>query len=211
MATISNVKANKIIKNHMLLSMGAGAIPLPIVDFVAVSAIQVDMIRALSQQYDVKFEEHQGKALITALTGTGIARLGAGMIKVIPVVGSVLGGLTFAAISGASTYALGEVFKKHFETGGDFLNFNVENFKTYYKEKFDQGKEMAKDMEKESNEAPAPATNKNQAIVDAEVEDMETAEPSENKIEQLERLAKLRKNKVITEAEFKKMKKEILA
>ncbi len=211
MATISNVKANKIIKNHMLLSMGAGAIPIPIVDFVAVSAIQVDMIRALSQQYDVKFEEHQGKALITALTGTGIARLGAGMIKIIPVVGSVLGGVTFAAISGASTYALGEVFKKHFETGGDFLNFNVENFKNYYKEKFDQGKEMAKDMEKETNEAPSSENGEPAHIVDAEVEEMQTADPSDNKLKQLERLAKLKKNKVITEAEFKKMKKEILA
>ncbi len=194
-------KSNRIIKNHMWLSMGAGAIPIPIVDFVAVSAIQMDMIRQLSNQYNIEFEENQGKAIISALTGAGMARLGAGMIKVIPVVGSVLGGITFAVISGASTYAVGEVFKKHFESGGDFLSFNVDSFRTYYKEKFEQGKDMAKEMEKEKAEPEEAAV----------VEEMPMEEEvSSSKLDQLEKLAKLRKDKAITEAEFKKMKKEII-
>lgn len=203
MAKDKTTKSNSIIKNHMVLSMGAGMIPVPILDFVAVSAIQMDMIRQLSNNYGLEFEENQGKAIISALTGAGIARLGAGMIKVLPVVGSVLGGITFGAISGASTYALGEVFKKHFESGGDFLSFNTDNFKSYYKEKFDQGKDMAKKMEDEE------IGNKNADSVEVEIEEAEI-EVSESKVEQLERLAKLKSDKLITEAEFKKMKKEII-
>jgi len=109
--------ADSIIKNHMIWSMGAGFIPVPIADFFAVSAIQLDMVRQLCKLYDVNFKETEGKAVITALTGTGLARLGARAVKFIPGVGSVIGGVTMAVLSGAGTFALGEVFKKHFETG----------------------------------------------------------------------------------------------
>ena len=44
--------AHSIIKNHMVWSMGAGFIPVPIADLFAVSAIQLDMIRQLSKLYD---------------------------------------------------------------------------------------------------------------------------------------------------------------
>lgn len=39
--------ANSIIKNHMIWSMGAGFIPVPIADLFAVSAIQLDMIQQM--------------------------------------------------------------------------------------------------------------------------------------------------------------------
>ncbi|NNK89745.1 MAG: DUF697 domain-containing protein, partial [Saprospiraceae bacterium] len=100
--------SNSIIKNHMIWSMGAGFIPVPVADFFAVSAIQLDMIRQLSKIYEINFKETEGKAVISALTGSGIARIGARAIKFIPGIGSVLGGVTLAVLSGASTYALGE-------------------------------------------------------------------------------------------------------
>jgi len=96
----------------MIWSMGAGFIPVPIADLFAVSAIQLDMIRQLCKVYDIDFKETEGKAIITALTGSGLARLGARAIKFIPGVGSILGGVTLAILSGASSYAIGEVFKK---------------------------------------------------------------------------------------------------
>ena len=129
--------ASSIIKNHMIWSMGAGFIPVPIADLFAVSAIQLDMIRQLCKVYDIDFKQTEGKAMITALTGSGLARLGARAVKFIPGVGSILGGVTMAALSGASTYALGEVFKKHFETGGTFLDFDPERLRMYYNEKFE--------------------------------------------------------------------------
>ncbi|MGK0315133.1 MAG: hypothetical protein ACI86M_001361, partial [Saprospiraceae bacterium] len=69
--------ANSVIQNHMIWSMGAGFIPVPIADLFAVAAIQLDMIRQMCKIYDIDFKETEGKAVITALTGSGFARLGA--------------------------------------------------------------------------------------------------------------------------------------
>ncbi|MEJ6807048.1 MAG: hypothetical protein QNK64_03150 [Saprospiraceae bacterium] len=39
-------------------------------------------------------------------------------------------------LSGASSNAIVEVFKKHFETGGTFLDFDPDRLNKYYDEKF---------------------------------------------------------------------------
>jgi len=73
--------ANTIVKNHIVWSMGAGFIPVPIADLFAVTAIQLDMIRQLSRLYDVDFKETSGKAIITSLSGASVARMGARAIR----------------------------------------------------------------------------------------------------------------------------------
>ncbi|MBK8080678.1 MAG: DUF697 domain-containing protein [Saprospiraceae bacterium] len=187
----SSSHADTIIRNHMLWSMGAGFIPVPIADFFAVSAVQLDMIRQLCNVYNIDFKQTQGKAVITALTGSSLARLGARAVKFIPGVGSLLGGVTLAALSGASTYALGEVFKQHFETGGTFLDFDVERLKKFYNEKFEKGKEVAEELRKKQQETPHSSQN-------------------HDVIDQLRQLAKLKEDGIITEDEFNDMKKKIL-
>ena len=150
--------ADKIIRNHIVWSMGAGLIPVPIADFFAVSAIQLDMVRQMCKLYDIDFKETEGKAVISSMTGSGLARLGArAAIKFIPGIGTVVGGMTMAVLSGASTYALGEVFKKHFETGGTFLDFDVDRLTKMYKEKFEKGKKVAKEMRKKQEQAEKAA------------------------------------------------------
>jgi uncharacterized protein (DUF697 family) len=145
--------ANSIIRNHIIWSMGTGFIPVPIVDLFAVSAVQIDMIRQLSKVYELDFKETEGKAVITTLTGSSLARLGSrAAIKLIPGVGTIVGGVTMSILSGASTYALGEVFREHFETGGTFLDFDPGRLKKYYQEKFEKGKEVARDLKKEEDE-----------------------------------------------------------
>lgn len=200
--------ANSIIKNHMIWSMGAGFIPVPIADFFAVSAIQLDMIRQLCKVYDINFKETEGKAIITTLTGSGLARLGARAVKFIPGVGSILGGVTLAVLSGGSTFALGEVFKKHFETGGTFLDFDPGRLKKFYDEKFEKGKQMAKDMEHKQKDNH----DKAEEIVD---EQMGTATvkkkgPAKDFVAQLEAISKMKDNDTLTEEEFATLKKKIL-
>lgn len=190
--------ANSIIKNHMIWSMGAGFIPVPIADFFAVSAIQLDMIRQLCKLYEIDFKETEGKAIITSLTGSGLARLGARAIKVIPGVGSVLGGVTLAVLSGASTYALGEVFKTHFETGGTFLDFDPDRLKKYYNEKFEKGKEMAREVKKEQEEA------------DTIVKEVKSNPKPKDPVAQINGLLKLKEDGIITEEEFQIMKKKVI-
>lgn len=189
--------ANSIIKNHMIWSMGAGFIPVPIADLFAVSAIQLDMIRQLCKLYEVDFKETEGKAIITSLVGSGLSRLGARAIKFIPGVGSVLGGVTLAVLSGGSTYALGEVFKTHFETGGTFLDFDPSRLKKYYNEKFEKGKEIAKEVRKEQENVVEKAKKQ---------EETEKEDP----ISKIQQLVKLKEDGIINEEEFTNLKKRII-
>ena len=191
--------ADTIIKNHIVWSMGAGLIPVPILDFFAVSGIQLDMIRQLCKLYDQDFKESQGKAIITSLTGSGIARMGAkAMVKFIPGVGSVLGGVTMAVLSGASSYALGEVFKKHFDTGGTFLDFDPERLKKMYNEKFEKGKKVAEQIKKENEKIRETAKHAEEAKYSGEA------------VERIKELAELRREGLISEEEYIAMKKKLI-
>ena len=152
-------QADNIIRNHVIWSMGAGFIPVMVADIFAVSALQLDMIRQMCRVYNVDFQETQGKALVTSLTSTTLARLGAGsLVKLVPGLGSVLGGATVSAFAGASTYALGEVFKKHLESGGTILDFDPDRLRKYYKEKFEKGKTVAKEWQGEQTKASDTTT-----------------------------------------------------
>ncbi len=184
--------ANSIIKNHMIWSMGAGFIPVPIADLFAVSAIQLDMIRQLCKLYEIDFKQTEGKAIITTLTGSGLARLGARAVKFIPGVGSILGGITMSVLSGASTYALGEVFKKHFETGGTFLDFDPDRLKKYYHEKFEKGKEVAEELRKKQD-STVKASDASAAV------------------DKLKELADMKNAGILSEEEFETMKKKIIS
>jgi len=205
-------RANSIIKNHMYLAVGAGLIPVPVVDFVAVTGIQIDMIKKLADLYNVDFQKSQAKAIISALTGAGIARLAAGMTKVIPIIGSILGGITMSGLSGASTYAIGEVFKNHFSSGGNIGDLDIDKFSSFYKDKFEQGKTMAKDMETEQKTTESKTVEFDDAIVDEFKSPEIKINPvsTEDKISKLEQLGKLLEQKIITKTEFKAMKKDLL-
>jgi uncharacterized protein (DUF697 family) len=218
-----NENAEKIIRNHIVWSMGAGLIPIPIADFFAVSAIQLDMIRQLCRLYDVDFKETEGKALITALCGSGLARMGAEAVKFIPGVGSIIGGATMSILSGASTYALGEVFKKHFETGGTFLDFDVSRLRKQYEEKFEKGKRVARDIEREQEDQRKAAERQKaeeevRRKLELEAEILKQKEKivpntktlSDDTIDKLKELGNLRDLGIITQEEFDRMKKRLL-
>lgn len=189
--------ADTIIRNHMIWSMGAGLIPVPIADFFAVSAIQLDMVRQLCKLYEVDFKENEMKAIITALVSSGLAKAGArSAVKFIPGLGSVLGGVAMSVLSGGSSYALGEVFKRHFETGGTILDFDMERLKKLYNEKFEKGKKVAQDLKDEE-------VRKKRAFT---VKSEDKADP----VQKIRELADLRKEGLISDEEFEKMKKKVL-
>ncbi len=195
--------SDKIIRNHIVWSMGAGLIPVPIADFFAVSAIQLDMVRQMCKVYDVDFKETEGKAVISSLTGSGLARLGArAALKFIPGVGTMIGGMTMAVLSGASTYALGEVFKKHFETGGTFLDFDVDRLTKMYKEKFEKGKKVAEKIKKEQKQ-------KQEVVEKAEHNNVHIKE-QKDVISRLTELGELKEKGIISEEEFQLMKKKLI-
>lgn len=141
--------AETVIRSHVVWSMGMAVIPLPLADIFAVGAAQLDMIRQLCKIYNTEFSESAGKAIATSLSSSILARLGAAsLVKIIPGLGTVIGAVSGSVLAGASTYALGEVFKTHFDTGGTILDFDTERFKRYYQEKFEKGKKVAQELKK---------------------------------------------------------------
>ncbi|MBF0352103.1 MAG: DUF697 domain-containing protein [SAR324 cluster bacterium] len=166
------MKADLIIHRNVLWSMGGGAIPLPLVDIVAVSAVQIKMLSEISALYEVSFNKNTGKNLTAALIGgigtDALGKISFSMLKVFPVWGTAVGIVSFPMFAGASTYAVGRVFVRHFESGGDFLNFDPEKYKGYYKDMLEKGKTLVKKLKpnkKESAEekAATPDTTKPEA------------------------------------------------
>ncbi len=146
--------ANGIIKTGVYASVGVGLIPAPVVDAVALTGIQLKMIHSLSKVYGVEFSESRGKSIIGALI-SGFSPLAiftpaASLIKAIPVVGSITGMFTMSILGGASTYAIGKVFNKHFASGGTLMNLDASAVKDEFKQHFEEGKAVAKEAKASS-------------------------------------------------------------
>lgn len=183
-------QADEIIRKHIMFSLGAGLVPIPVMDIIGVSVIQLDMLRQLSRLYGVPFKEELGKSYISAIGGTTIARIGASFIKTIPGIGSVIGGFSMSALSGGMTYALGEVFKTHFAEGGNLADVDVKEAKKVYKEEFEKGKKVAKEMEKEKKQS--------------------NDDDDSDVFDKIEKLAALKTKGLITEKDFNKQKERLL-
>lgn len=217
--------ADTIIRNHVIWSMGAGFIPVVVADVLAISALQLDMIRQMCKVYDVDFSETQGKAVVTALTSSTLARIGAGsVVKLIPVLGSIAGGAALSVLAGGSTYGIGQVFKRHFESGGTILDFDPARLKKMYQEQFEKGKKMAEQWRKDdkAREEANQAAQENEApYAQPEPQPAEDPAPqptfknsqsgaSTDAIARLKELAQLRDSGVISEEEFQAMKRKVI-
>lgn len=197
--------------------MGSGLIPLPVVDFIAVSAVQLDMVRQLSKIYGVDYKESEGKAVITSLTGTGLAQLSArAAVKLVPGIGSIVGGVTMSVLSGASTYAIGEVFKAHFETGGTFLDFDPNRLKKFYQEKFEKGKQVARDLKRQQDQEKQSKGGFTRKSAPTPPPSTPTESPSHQSdpqdlvLQKIKELAALKAEGILSEEEFQQMKQKVL-
>lgn len=187
---------DKIIHKSTIYSLGAGSIPLPLLDVVALITIQVDMISKISKIYQVDFKENEVKNIIAALSSSALTKIGSkAFIKMIPVIGPMLGGVSMSVFSAASTYALGQVFKTHFETGGDLLHFNLDKFKNYYDDQFEKGKEYASKTKEEKQD---------------QGKDDENMEMNQEWVSKLKDLHELKEAKIISSAEFEELKSKLI-
>ena len=213
-----STQADRVIDNHILWSMGAGALPIPIVDVAAVTAIQLNMLKELCLIYDVDYSEGFGKNLISSIVGAGVAKVGASAVKTIPVVGSLLGGVPMVVLSGASTYALGQVFKSQLQVTTVLSKFDMSGAKEMYKDAFEKGKQYVKDLRdrvgfggkgeepKADNDANDKKENTNGASTDNK-----QASGDDAVFEKLRILGDLRDKGILTEDEFQQKKQKILA
>lgn len=184
-----NVAAEKVIKEHVLWSLGAGLLPIPVIDIAAVTMVQLDMLKQLCRLYDRDYSSSEGKVLLSALTGGTLARIGASMLKSLPGVGSLLGGVSMSIMAGASSYAVAKVAILHFEGGGDLFNVDLDSAKKTYDDEFQKGKEYASDLDKERKQK---------------------ASGGDDIFTKLEKLAELKEKGVIREEEFETQKQKLL-
>lgn len=179
-------KANDVIKNHIGFAASAGLIPIPGADLAAVTAVQLNMLRQLANLYDIKFMENIGKNIITAIAGSSIARVAASLVKIIPGVGTVVGEMSMAAMSAASTFALGKMFARHFANGGTLENFDLRSSKKVYDEELKNGKKVA------------------------DTEGVSKTTTTDDLVTQLKKLSDLKDAGVLSDAEFQQMKAKLL-
>lgn len=123
-------RAHELVNHHLGLSLGAGMIPVPLFDVVAISGIQLKLVADLSQLYEVPFARHRAQAIVLSLCGgIGSLSLATGIVgsllKTLPGAGSLIGAATLPVTASALTYAVGHVFIKHFESGGTLLDFDA--------------------------------------------------------------------------------------
>jgi uncharacterized protein (DUF697 family) len=149
-------KGKEVIHRNVLWALGAGVVPLPLVDMVAVLAVELKMLKQLSDAYDAKFTDDVAKKVVASLltsvgsVGLGIAVAGS-LFKIVPVIGSTLGVVSVPVFAATFTSALGKIFQMHLETGGTLLDFDPKAVRTHFKREFDRSKvevaQMHKDLE----------------------------------------------------------------
>jgi uncharacterized protein (DUF697 family) len=123
-------KAHEVIKHNVAWSAGAGMLPIPGLDIVAITGVQLKMINELCAAYGVPFKKSLARPIVVSLIGS----LGASMLapvlasttfKLVPGIGMLLSGTALAATSAGITYAVGQLFLDHFKSGGSLENFNL--------------------------------------------------------------------------------------
>ncbi|PRQ08470.1 YcjF family protein [Enhygromyxa salina] len=145
--------ANLSVQRNVYWAMGAGVLPLPLFDLVAITGVQLKMLRELSKIYDVAFKEGVAKKAVTSLLvgigGVGIGGvIGLSMFKFVPFVGPALGVVSVPVVSGMLTHAVGRTFVMHFEAGGTLLDFDAKKMRAYFKEEYGNAKDVVENMQK---------------------------------------------------------------
>lgn len=196
-------KATDIITHNLVLSMGAAIIPVPVADIVALTTLQAKMLKELCDLYEKPFSDDIARNIITAVAGNSLARIGSSLIKAIPGFGTVLGGVSAIILSGASTYAIGQVFVKNLEEGKAIEEINLNSAREMYKQEFEKGKEVASQLEKGTVVPPGASSAFNEGEETEENRKM-------NIINLLKELSNLNAQGIITDEEFAAKKKELL-
>lgn len=133
--TEKSEQAAKIIRNHMLGSVAAGLVPIPLVDLGILTAVQLRMVQKLAKHYDVEFSEQRAKSLIGSLVSVGAAATAGSILRaLLPGAARTLFGLGSLTVPAATTWAVGRVFIKHFESGGTIWTFDPSRAKKDYEE-----------------------------------------------------------------------------
>lgn len=162
---ISKGEVDKLIRGSVYGAMGAGIVPLHWFQFASVAAVQLNLIRQLSNVYGVEFKEGIAKKIIASVVSSGVSTVAAPLLRVavsgIPLVGLPLAVGMQPMTNGFATYAVGRMFVTHFERGGNFVKVNMDEMKKDFSEAYQHSREWVgnvvggkKDGQEEALEVP---------------------------------------------------------
>ena len=156
-ATRSAASENAI-KNHVLVALSLGLIPVPIFDFAMLTANQVKMVHTLGGIHGGQsFHDSRLKAVILSLLSWALPVLGvqglSSGLKAMPGIGSLVGSGSVAVSGGLLTYAVGRVFVKHFESGGTYLSLDMKEAREQLKKEMEKGRGIVSNLSKKAQGA----------------------------------------------------------
>ncbi len=196
-------KATDLITHNVILAMGTAIIPIPMADIIALTTLQVRMLKELCDLYERPYSKHVAQNIITAVAGNSLARMGASLLKTIPGFGTIIGGVSAVILSGASTYAMGRVFVHNLEAGKALEDIDLDEAQELYQTEFETGKELASQLEKETD-------------IPSAAKDLENMDDANTAIKKLEILALIKEmsllhaDGILTDEEFSAKKQELL-
>jgi uncharacterized protein (DUF697 family) len=136
-------RAMAIVKNWSQWSVAAGVVPVPLLDTVAISGVQLKMVHTLCKHYGVPFEKEAVIGIVGSLVGGAITTsltdaVTHAFLKAIPYAEQVLQ----PTLSFATTYSLGFVFVQHFENNGTLRDFKVSSMRDAFRAQLAKSKVM---------------------------------------------------------------------
>jgi len=158
---VTRAKVQEIIKNRALLAAGLGLVPVPVFNFASATAVQIAMVQSITKLCNVEVKKSWVKNIISSVLGgvtaTGLSNLAAGTLGTAPIVGTSLAVISAPAINGLTTYAIGYMFLRYFESEEGFLKTNFKALGNWFKEGFKAGREKLGGAISGNQQSAAPA------------------------------------------------------
>ncbi len=118
-ATLRRRQAVAIVERYANYSAIGGAIPIPLANAAAITALLVRMVKSLSELYGVPFERNRTRSVVIALMGgalpTGFSTIASSTITLFVPGLNLLGLAVSSVTSGAYARSIGQLFIEHFE------------------------------------------------------------------------------------------------
>ncbi len=155
------IKGENVIKNHVMVALGLGLIPVPLFDVAMLVGNQVSMVHSIGLIYGQAFSNNRVKAVVLSLVSgsapvLSVLGLSTGA-KLMPGIGTLVGSGSVAVSGGALTYGVGRVFLRHFESGGTLLTLDAAKARSQLKREIRRGREVVADLKAKVGASAAPA------------------------------------------------------
>lgn len=140
--------AHPHIVGYSLAAAGLGAVP--VVDLVAVSAVQAKLLHTLAALYGHRWNRRMVGEFVSLLgvsvaTGMAGSLLAKSVIKLVPGWGQTAGAVWGAGVSGAITYALGKTAAYFFAARNAGREADAERLRRVYAESLEAGRAMLRE------------------------------------------------------------------